>query len=57
MEIVFDCKIAQKRAKMLKLFACGANKLKNKGLGVYFYYKQPKIGAVGAENFEVFLVF
>ena len=33
------------------------SKLKNKGLGVYFYYKQPKIGAVGAENFEVFLVF
>ena len=42
---------------MIKCFACGASKLKNNGLGVYFYYKQPKIGAEGAENFGVFLVF
>ena len=41
----------KKCAKLIKIFACGASKLKN------FYYKQPKIGAEGAENFGGFLDF
>ena len=43
--------------KMRKIFACGAKKLKNEVLGVYFLYKQAKIGAEGAENFGKFLTF
>ena len=42
---------------MIKIFACGAKKLKNEGLGVYFLYKLAKIGAEGAEIFGGFWTF
>ena len=32
-------KSLKNRAKMLNIFACGAKKLKNEVLGVYFLYK------------------